>query len=68
MSGPFMLSVPMMFWVRLRLRRSANICRLVRIDVQHLLHLCASVDDMLGSETEFLNQACTGCKPAYLVS
>ena len=52
MSSPIMLTVPVMFWVRLRLRRSANICRLVRIDVPHLLHF-VYLDDMLRSEAEF---------------
>ena len=37
MSSLIMLTVHMMFWVWLKLR-SANICRLVRIDVPHLLH------------------------------
>ena len=43
---------PCDFWVRLRLRRSTNIYRLVRIDVPHLLHF-VYLDGMLRSEAEF---------------
>ena len=32
------LTLPMMFWVLLKLRRSGNIRRLARINVPHLLH------------------------------
>ena len=42
---------------RLSLRRKTIICRLVNINVQHLLHFMFSVGEqhsMLGSEDEFL--------------
>ena len=38
MPGHILLAASVMFCILLRVRRSANNCRLVRSDVPHLLH------------------------------
>ena len=53
MPSLIVLTVLVMFWVRPRLRIGINICKLVRIDLPHLLCLHISVDGMLGFKAEF---------------